>query len=692
DWIAKAKTLTIFIYAHHRTLALMRKFTKCKDIVRLGVTRFATSFLTLQSLMEKKEKLRLMFTSDEWTQSKWAKTKNEKLAYSTVMSPSFWNGVNLCLNVISPLVKVLRLVDGDQKPSMGFLYEELKKAKEDIKTAFNNVEIHYRPIIDIIDSRSKSRLDSPLHLTAYLLNPYYFFKDESIKDDVMVSDTVFKCLEKMLAAKGCLENTSSYDPGTWWMTYGNTTPVLQKMAIKILSLTTSSSAQSWIVAISEDEEELEEDGSIRVGGEAVGGRELHEDDFVSDEEQAEGGEPWEFNSDEEDCGDGEVRFVLYDLAKPQVASFSVQLDHVDDLVLDEQVGFSSPLLDKLLSKWLCTVKSIPPRCRLRFSRVLKEALDKLLREALAEPSHSLSNIDEENLDLVFDMIKSFSRGTSCGRDGLRAQHLMDCLSGAAVAISDQLVSSITQLGGGIRPIVVGAVWRRLVSKVSGGGEAILHAVNRLIEDQRDDAGLSMLLVDFKNAFNLVDREAWYLDDGTIIGDTLVVGDVLKLIMEDRPRRGLHLNTMNNRIYRCVLCYRSGVPLFSVSKPCSACSKVFPLHPADMLLYSWDRGIDVCVDLTGSSPLTKTWMIEFVPGRAVIEAAQRISVKYEAKCADIGYGCVPFLISSFEELERDAVTLLKRIRKFTVTQDIGARTCVHIFSMINFAIAKGVEPK
>ncbi|GJT07184.1 putative transcription factor/ chromatin remodeling BED-type(Zn) family protein [Tanacetum coccineum] len=180
EWIAKAKTLTIFIYAHHRTL------------------------------MDKKEKLRLMFTSDEWTQSKWAKTKNGKEAYSI--------------------------------PSMGFLYGELKKAKEDIKMAFNNVETYYRPIIDIIETRSKGRLDSPLHLIAYLLNPYYFFKDQRIKDDVMVSNAVYAFLEKlfhhdfekqdqvmnielpkykgkegdfgrMLAAKGCSENNSSYDPG-----------------------------------------------------------------------------------------------------------------------------------------------------------------------------------------------------------------------------------------------------------------------------------------------------------------------------------------------------------------------------------------------------------------------------------------------------------------------------------------------
>ncbi|XP_022865553.1 uncharacterized protein LOC111385399 [Olea europaea var. sylvestris] len=50
--IRKAKSFTIFIYAHHKTFALRRKFTK-REIVRPGVTRFATSFLTLQSLLDK---------------------------------------------------------------------------------------------------------------------------------------------------------------------------------------------------------------------------------------------------------------------------------------------------------------------------------------------------------------------------------------------------------------------------------------------------------------------------------------------------------------------------------------------------------------------------------------------------------------------------------------------------------------
>ncbi|GKB69721.1 hypothetical protein Tco_0931133 [Tanacetum coccineum] len=114
-----------------------------------------------------------------------------------------------------------------------------------------------------------------------------------------------------------------------------------------------------------------------------------------------------------------------------------------------------------------------------------------------------------------------------------------------------------------------------------------------------------------------------------------------------------------------------------------------LRPADMLLYSWEGGLDVCVDLTGSSPLTQTGMTDFVPGRVVIDAAQRKRGKYMTKCADIGYGFLPFSFSSFGELEKDAVTLLKRVQKFSMAQDIGARAAVHIFNRISFSIAKGV---
>ncbi|GJQ97669.1 hypothetical protein Tco_0008808 [Tanacetum coccineum] len=82
------------------------------------------------------------------------------------------------------------------------------------------------------------------------------------------------------------------------------------------------------------------------------------------------------------------------------------------------------------------------------------------------------------------------------------------------------------------------------------------------------------------------------------------------------------------------------------------------------------------------------MVDFVPGRAVIVAAQRKRGKYIDMYAAIGYGFLPFSFSSLGELEAYAVTLLKRILKFSITQDIGARAAIHIFNRISFAIAKG----
>ncbi|GJW81351.1 hypothetical protein Tco_0145326 [Tanacetum coccineum] len=548
---------------------------------------------------------------------------------------------------------------------------------------------------------------------------------------------------------------------------------------------------------------------------------------------------------------------------------------------------------------------------------------------MSAPSLPDSHIDHHPLiasqDVVLDRIKSFPRGTSCGRNGLRAQHLMDCLSGAAVAVSDELVSSITQVvnlflegkcpsvlggyiasapltplvkpGGGIRPIAVGTIWRRLVSKVSatmighsldgyldglqfgvgvpGGGEAILHAVNRLVEDRGDDVGLSMLLSSATLALPDYTTEstpcghatgcsrAWYLDDGTIVGDTFVVGKVLELITEDGPRCGLHLNVDKTELFwpkedprsklegifppnisrplhgvkllggpvsldvdfgsalvmkrvsktigsgRAFICTASGpgfgdwqwriatLPfafgglgiysagdvlnyafiasrLQSATLQTKACFEMLTDGPVvaisredqlqsglaspyflsqslvqlvqgflleiftgillfhvraeiigikhrynmvrdslcrhlsvrkliwagwgigtnissrDMLLYSWDGGLDVCVDLTGSSPLTQTRMTDFVPSRVVTDAAHRKCSKYITKCEAIGYGFLPFSFSSLGELKKDVVTLLKRVENFSMAQDIGARAASHIVNRIGFSIAKGVR--
>ncbi|KAD3641981.1 hypothetical protein E3N88_31205 [Mikania micrantha] len=154
-------------------------------------------------------------------------------------------------------------------------------------------------------------------------------------------------------------------------------------------------------------------------------------------------------------------------------------------------------------------------------------------------------------ECVLKCIRSFPKGTSCGRDGMRAQHLLDAVGGEGSVTSSGLLASITEvvnlwLGGscpkvlaefvasapltpllkpdkGIRPIAVGGIWRRLVSKVAmkkvgkemtrylgdyqfgvgvpNGAEAVLHSANRFLNSFHADGSLALLTVDFSNAFN-----------------------------------------------------------------------------------------------------------------------------------------------------------------------------------------------
>ena len=66
DTICKARKDIVYIYRHSWVLNLMRKHTKGRELIRLGATRFATSYLTLNSLEENKIGLRAMFGSEEW--------------------------------------------------------------------------------------------------------------------------------------------------------------------------------------------------------------------------------------------------------------------------------------------------------------------------------------------------------------------------------------------------------------------------------------------------------------------------------------------------------------------------------------------------------------------------------------------------------------------------------------------------
>ncbi|XP_058202971.1 uncharacterized protein LOC131317432 [Rhododendron vialii] len=187
-----------YIYNQPSLLNMMRQFTQRKELFKPAKTRFATAFLTLQRVYEQKGNLRKMFTSEKWTNSKWAKEQGGKHVEKVMLMASFWRNVLLALKFASPLVKVLRLVDGEVKPPMGYIYEAMDRAKETIANSFNQNKEIYDEVFKIIDKKWESQLHRPLHAAGFYLNPEFFYKDPEVCKVPEVIGGLYKCITKLI--------------------------------------------------------------------------------------------------------------------------------------------------------------------------------------------------------------------------------------------------------------------------------------------------------------------------------------------------------------------------------------------------------------------------------------------------------------------------------------------------------------
>jgi hypothetical protein len=53
----------------------------------------------------------------------------------------------------------------------------------------------FKDVIAIVDKKMAGRLDSPLHLTAYLLNPHYTYADTTLFDAPKMTEAFISCVE-----------------------------------------------------------------------------------------------------------------------------------------------------------------------------------------------------------------------------------------------------------------------------------------------------------------------------------------------------------------------------------------------------------------------------------------------------------------------------------------------------------------
>jgi hypothetical protein len=91
----------------------------------------------------------------------------------TLFSLWFWNKVADCLRDSAPLLIVLRVVDGDERPAMPEVTALMSHAKDRIKQSFavSSKQPLLKSIMGIIDRRWENQMDHPLYGAALYLNP-----------------------------------------------------------------------------------------------------------------------------------------------------------------------------------------------------------------------------------------------------------------------------------------------------------------------------------------------------------------------------------------------------------------------------------------------------------------------------------------------------------------------------------------
>ncbi|XP_039053508.1 uncharacterized protein LOC120195606 [Hibiscus syriacus] len=196
-------------------------------------------------------------TSAEWKRSKYARKIAELEMMEVINSTQFWEKVGDVLKIQEPLVKVLRMCDGDENQLWVCIYEAMDRAKLAIRRDYR----YYQKYWEVIDRRWSNQLHNDLHSTGYFLNPQFLYGGNSTSDMIYgIMNGVRNVIQRIepnlndqsLEMKQLLlyrDKTDSFgtplaqaailktNPAEWWTNYGNC--ALQRIVVRVLSQITS---------------------------------------------------------------------------------------------------------------------------------------------------------------------------------------------------------------------------------------------------------------------------------------------------------------------------------------------------------------------------------------------------------------------------------------------------------------------
>ncbi|XP_025634277.1 uncharacterized protein [Arachis hypogaea] len=127
----RASKITVFVYNHTVFLSWLRERPKWREIVRPGATWFATVFITLKSIFDRKKELQQLVVDSIFTDHKLGRSATGRAVSAINLDAKFWDDCFTVCKLVSPLIYLLRVVDADDPPSLGYYQLKMGQAFEE---------------------------------------------------------------------------------------------------------------------------------------------------------------------------------------------------------------------------------------------------------------------------------------------------------------------------------------------------------------------------------------------------------------------------------------------------------------------------------------------------------------------------------------------------------------------------------
>ncbi|XP_054790328.1 uncharacterized protein LOC129295787 [Prosopis cineraria] len=181
EWVGPKNIIHVVIDNAANYVACGKKRLGWKEIVHPGATRFTTTFITLHSIYMHKHDLQALVIDKHFVDHKLSKTQAGIIVTTIILDNGFWGDCLEIMKVVSPLIKLLRIVDSYEKPSLPYVYEGMQREKKAIKATFNDKKYYYKLYTNIIQARWDKYFKTNLHAVPYLLNPAFLYDENFIR-------------------------------------------------------------------------------------------------------------------------------------------------------------------------------------------------------------------------------------------------------------------------------------------------------------------------------------------------------------------------------------------------------------------------------------------------------------------------------------------------------------------------------